>query len=352
MKYKKKPKQKKIKQKDDDEDFVLSFGEPQRVLESNKYNFHKQINNNLNYKGFYTPPYDKESLAKTVSANAHHASCLEFRKNMLSKFFVASSSLAQEDFENALSDYLIFGECFFLKYYNAFDNVARLEHLNSNFIRRMKDERGKEVYCSLETNGYNILNIYEPDEILRVFKYTPNNCFYGTPDWIGALQSILLNEDATLFRRKYYINGAHAGYILCGHGLSKKTEQQIEANIRETKGNGNFRTMFINSKKESNNAISIVPIGDIAQKDEFEKIKNISAEDVIVVHRIRPELTSVVIRGTAHSVLDVEKVSRMYVENEVRPLSLKFSAKNALFRNIDPFNFKLPSLKENDESQM
>ena len=37
---------------------------------------------------------------------------------------------------------------------------------------------------------------------------------YGVPDWLGALQSGLLNESATIFRRRYFANGSHAGYIL------------------------------------------------------------------------------------------------------------------------------------------
>ncbi|MNU08756.1 Phage portal protein [compost metagenome] len=31
---------------------------------------------------------------------------------------------------------------------------------------------------------------------------------YGLPEWLPALQSALLNESATLFRRKYYQNGS------------------------------------------------------------------------------------------------------------------------------------------------
>jgi capsid portal protein len=36
---------------------------------------------------------------------------------------------------------------------------------------------------------------------------------YGLPEWVNALQSTLLNESATLFGRKYYDNGNHAGFI-------------------------------------------------------------------------------------------------------------------------------------------
>lgn len=34
------------------------------------------------------------------------------------------------------------------------------------------------------------------------------------PEWLAVVQSALLNESATLFRRRYYTNGLHAGFIL------------------------------------------------------------------------------------------------------------------------------------------
>ncbi|SEP34652.1 hypothetical protein SAMN02787149_106275 [Pseudomonas sp. Snoq117.2] len=32
-------------------------------------------------------------------------------------------------------------------------------------------------------------------------------------EWLAAMQSALLNESTTLFRRKYCSNGSHAGFI-------------------------------------------------------------------------------------------------------------------------------------------
>ena len=41
-----------------------------------------------------------------------------------------------------------------------------------------------------------------------------NQELYGLPEYLSALNSAWLNEAATLFRRKYYQNGAHAVYFL------------------------------------------------------------------------------------------------------------------------------------------
>lgn len=41
-----------------------------------------------------------------------------------------------------------------------------------------------------------------------------NQEIYGLPEYLSAIPSALLNEPATLFRRKYYMNGSHAGFIM------------------------------------------------------------------------------------------------------------------------------------------
>lgn len=51
----------------------------------------------------------------------------------------------------------------------------------------------------------SIFHLMEPDL---------NQEVYGLPEYLSAIPSALLNESATLFRRKYYINGSHAGFIM------------------------------------------------------------------------------------------------------------------------------------------
>src|SRR3546814_9019568 len=49
---------------------------------------------------------------------------------------------------------------------------------------------------------------------------------YGVPEWLAALQAGLLNENATLFRRRYYLNGAHAGFVFYLRSEEHKSELQ------------------------------------------------------------------------------------------------------------------------------
>ncbi len=81
-----------------------------------------------------------------------------------------------------------------------------------------------------------------------------NQKIYGLPEYLSAIPSALLNESATLFRRKYYINGRHAGFIMymTYAAQNKENVNNIHQAMKTAKGPGNFRNLFIyspNSKK-------------------------------------------------------------------------------------------------------
>ncbi len=59
---------------------------------------------------------------------------------------------------------------------------------------------------------------YAPGAVVQVLQPDINQEIYGVPEYMSALQSALLNEAATLFQRRYYLNGSHAGYILYATG--------------------------------------------------------------------------------------------------------------------------------------
>ena len=60
------------------------------------------------------------------------------------------------------------------------------------------------------------------------------------PDYLGGLQSALLNQDATLFRRKYFLNGAHMGFIFYATdpNMDDDTEEEMKEMIANSKGGG------------------------------------------------------------------------------------------------------------------
>lgn len=55
---------------------------------------------------------------------------------------------------------------------------------------------------------------FENGSVFHLMEPDINQEIYGMPEYLSALNSAWLNESATLYRRKYYQNGAHAGYIM------------------------------------------------------------------------------------------------------------------------------------------
>ncbi len=53
-----------------------------------------------------------------------------------------------------------------------------------------------------------------PGSIFHLLEHDINQEIYGLPGYLSAIPSALLNESATLFRRKHYINRSHAGFIM------------------------------------------------------------------------------------------------------------------------------------------
>lgn len=75
--------------------------------------------------------------------------------------------------------------------------------------------------------------------------------------------ALLLNESATLFRRRYYNNGAHAGFFFYTNdpNLSEADEERMQAQIGASKGVVNFRSLFVNIPGGRDKAIQIIPGG-------------------------------------------------------------------------------------------
>lgn len=72
----------------------------------------------------------------------------------------------------------------------------------------------------------------------------------------------------------------------------------LKEKIASSKGVGNFRSMFVNIPNGKEKGIQLIPVGDIATKDEFERIKNITAQDILVGHRFPVGKAGIIPQGT------------------------------------------------------
>lgn len=234
-------------------------------------------------------------------------------------------------------DYMVFGECYLYRKQNFVGEVLELEHLPAINMRCLVDGG----FVMLLPGGEEME--FEADEIEHVREYDVEQNIYGIPDYLGGLQSLLLNEAATLFRRRYYSNGAHAGYVFYTNdeNLSEEDEDELKAQIAASKGVGNFRSLFVNIPGGSEKAIQIIPVGDFQAKDELEKVKNITRNDVIAAWRMNPALAGIIPENSA-GFGDIEKIDRVYMNNEIRPIQQLFTQVNSTLRPDRHIAFQEP----------
>ncbi|EOU9560459.1 phage portal protein [Cronobacter dublinensis] len=166
----------------------------------------------------------------------------------------------------------------------------------------------------------NIFHLMEPDI---------NQEIYGLPGYLSAIPSTLLNESATLFRRKYYINGSHAGFIMYMTDAAQNQEDvnNIRKAMKSAKGPGNFRNLFMYSPNGKKDGIQIIPLSEVAAKDEFLNIKNVSRDDMMAEHRVPPQMMGIM-PSNVGGFGDVEKASRVFVRNELMPLQKRLQELN------------------------
>lgn len=141
---------------------------------------------------------------------------------------------------------------------------------------------------------------------------------------MARIPSTLLNESATLFRRKYYINGSHAGFIMYMTDAAQNQEDvnNIRQAMKSAKGPGNFRNLFMYSPNGKKDGIQIIPLSEVAAKDEFLNIKNVSRDDMMAAHRVPPQMMGIMPNNVG-GFGDVEKASKVFVRNELIPLQKK-----------------------------
>ncbi len=83
------------------------------------------------------------------------------------------------------------------------------------------------------------------------------------PEYHGALNSALLNEEVTLFCRKYYQNGAHIDYILYMTDATQSSTDidrmlEVMRHTYNTKGLGNFCNLFMHAPNGKPDGTKIV----------------------------------------------------------------------------------------------
>lgn len=302
---------------------VFSFGNPVPVL--NAYDF-LYTGCWPNAGRYYEPPIDLNALAKLYRATAHHGSALQVKRNILVRTFVPNQWLNRSQFTRMALDYLVFGNFYVEKIQSQLGRLMSLEPALARYVRV-----GVKPGSYWWVHAWGEEREFDQNSIAHIFEPDINQELYGVPDYVGALQSVQLNEGATLFRRKYYQNGSHAGFILYMTDAAQKQDDvdNLRQALRDAKGPGNFRNLFMYAPNGKKDGIQILPVSEVAAKDDFWNIKKSSRDDQLAGHRVPPQLMGIIPDNNG-GFGDVEKAATVFVANELEPLQERFRELNEL----------------------
>ena len=249
---------------------------------------------------------------------------LNFKRNMLARTFIPHKLLSRQAFEQFALDWLWCGNCYLEKRNNMLRNTLGLVPPLAKYMRR-----GADLVTYYQVWGWKDEHEFAPGSICHLREADINQEIYGLPEWLAALQSALLNESATLFRRKYYNNGSHAGFILYMTDAAQKEEDidSLRTALKNSKGPGNFRNLFVYAPAGKKDGIQLIPVSEVAAKDEFSSIKNISRDDLLAALRIPPQLMGIVPQN-ACGFGSLREAAEVWAVNELEPLQARLAQVN------------------------
>ncbi|AKK49358.1 putative portal vertex protein (GpQ) [Escherichia coli PCN033] len=303
---------------------AFTFGEPTPVLDRRDILDYVECIDNGQW---YEPPVSFSGLVKSMRAAVHHSSPIYVKRNILVSTYIPHPLLSRQDFSRFVLDYLVFGNAFLEERRGLTGKPLKLETSPAKYTRRGVDD---DVYWYIQS--YTQPHQFSPGSVFHLLEPDINQELYGMPEYLSALNSAWLNESATLFRRKYYQNGAHAGYIMYVTDAAQNSTdvEALRKAMRDSKGLGNFKNLFFYAPHGKPDGIKIVPLSEVATKDDFFNIKKVSAADLLDAHRIPFQLMGGKPENVG-SVGDIEKVAKVFVRNELTPLQDRIRELNHWF---------------------
>jgi len=130
-----------------------------------------------------------------------------------------------------------------------------------------------------------------PNEIIHIKEYSPLNTFYGVPDVMAAMSSILGDQLASQYNIDYFNNKAVPRYIvtLKGAQLTQEAEDKLFRFLQTGLKGQSHRTLYIPlpGDTESNKVeFKMEPIENEPQEGSFAQYRKQVRDDILIAHQV------------------------------------------------------------------
>ena len=130
-----------------------------------------------------------------------------------------------------------------------------------------------------------------PNEIIHIKSYSPLNTFYGVPDIVSALPSLIGDQLAAQYNIDYFSNKAVPRYIITlkGAKLSNEAEDKMFRFLQTGLKSQSHRTLYIplpGDTDQNKVEFKMEPIENSVQEGSFEKYRKQNRDDIFVAHQM------------------------------------------------------------------
>lgn len=302
---------------------IFTFGDPVPMLDQRE--IFEYLECPVISDTWYDPPLSFEGLAQSMRSGIHHSSPLFVKTNLIVSTLRTNRLLSRFDAQGFILDYLVFGNGFLELRRNGLGEPWKLKRSLAKYTRV-----GVEPDTCWFISGIREPYKFPKGHVFHLMEPDVNQEVYGLPQYLAALHSTWLSESAVLFRRKYYINGGHMGFVLymTTPQANKEDVDNIREAMKKARGLGNFKNLFLWSPGGHEKGIQVIPISEIATKDDFSAIKKETRADQLLAHRVPPQMMGIVPENNG-GFGDVEKAARVFARNELVPLQARITEINA-----------------------
>lgn len=141
------------------------------------------------------------------------------------------------------------------------------------------------------TNKNPITDDNRPNEIIHLKEYSPLNTFYGVPDVIAAMPSLLGDSLAAQYNIDYFQNKAVPRYVvtLKGANLTAESEDKLFRFLQTGLKGQSHRTLYIPLPGDSDTnkvEFKMEPIENGVQEGSFSNYRKQNRDDILVAHQV------------------------------------------------------------------
>lgn len=290
------------------------WGDPESALEASRLELiHSST---LAHNGqYYEPALPFEGLARLRRINPHHSPLPEFVASWVVRYLKPHPNIKRADLKKMLIDHETMANGFLRVVRNGVGGANRLVYQPTINTRLAADAVN---YGYLKPLSFEFVP-FNPGEIIHHKTHDSLQQIYGTPYWIGAMQSIMLGEDVRVFPRLFFKNGGSTGDMVITSGLFASEQKGVDNILGGIKGAGRFLRLVLQfSRGKIDEMIKVIPYSTGSDKIDFSKLANLSSDDVLDAWGIRAELVGMT-PDTPGGSGDMDKIKRLFHEGGIIP---------------------------------